>query len=182
MDAPFPSTLGVYIEFEYKTWRTKEDSHNGADGFSVFLFDANTSFRVGADGGSLSYSQRDGTPGLAGAYLGIGFDEYGNFAMSSESKNGGTDNLAPHSIVLRGTEANNYPYLTSEQLQTSPSTDGPTAIDYNDHTISSRPGDSQFFRRVKIYIEPIGTTENSKYRIRVLWRISPTGDDIPLIS
>src|SRR5690554_2971448 len=67
IDTSFPSTLGVYIDFEYKTWRSRRDnSFNGADGISVFLFDANTSpFRIGAFGGSLGYANQNGTPGLA---------------------------------------------------------------------------------------------------------------------
>ena len=85
----FPSTLGVYIDFEYKTWRSK---YGSADGICIFLFDADTpTFRIGAFGGSLGYaaSTLNGyKPGLAGAYLGVGLDEFGNFASNDEGKDG----------------------------------------------------------------------------------------------
>lgn len=185
INTPFPSTLGVYLEFEYKTWRSKADNtYNGADGFSIFLFDANTTpFRIGAYGGSLGYAQQNETPGLKGAYLGIGFDEYGNFGISSEGKSGGMGGTAirPNSIVLRGPENRSYPYLTSKELGGSASANGVNSIDYNTVT-STRPTDAQFYRRVKVYIEPIGTLASPKYRVRVLWRTTPTGSDVSLVT
>ncbi len=187
INTTFPSSIGVYIEFEYKTWRSRADtSYNGADGICVYLFDATKTFSIGAFGGSLGYANQNSVPGLAGGYIGIGFDEYGNFVRSSEGKNGGTSNLAPNSIILRGPEnpggtLKPYRYLIHEQLQTSSSNNGVTSVDYNTAT-STRPDDEQFYRKVLIYVEPIGTTSNPKYRIRVLWRTSPDNADIPLVS
>lgn len=186
INTPFPSTLGIYIEFEYKTWRTRNDTYHGADGFSVFLLDANTSpFRIGGFGGSLGYAQRNAEQGLAGAYLGIGFDEYGNFAIASEGKKGGAGGttVLPNSIVLRGpaNHADPYRYLTSVKLGANAPVNGVTSIDYNTST-ATRPTDDNFFRRVRIYIEPIGVPGSPKYRIRVLWRTSPTGADTELLS
>ena len=181
INTPFPSSMGVYMEFEYKTWRTKSDDLHGADGFSVFLFDATTTpFRIGGFGGSLGYAQKDGEPGLKGAYLGIGFDEFGNFGMASEGRNGGMNSHQPNSVVLRGPE-NSYRYLTHKKLGADADQDGVNSIDYNVPT-STRPTDTQFYRRVKIYIEPEGTLENPKYRIRVIWRTSPTSDEIEHIN
>ncbi|MBS1549786.1 MAG: hypothetical protein JSS94_07975 [Bacteroidetes bacterium] len=187
----FPSSFGLYIDFEYKTWRSSADSNDGGDGFSVYLFDAATpTFQNGAYGGSLGYAQlvsgATNQPGLAGAYLGVGFDEYGNFANANEGKNGGTNGRAPNSIVLRGpaNPANPllpYRYLTHKQLQTSTSTDGPNSIDYN-ATTATRPNDATFYRRVKIFIETIGTPALPKYKIRVLWRTSPNGADVEHIN
>jgi uncharacterized repeat protein (TIGR01451 family) len=187
----FPSTMGIYIEFEYKTWRTKSDSNNGGDGFSVFLFDGNTSpFQIGAYGGSLGYAQlvsgSINLSGLAGAYLGVGFDEYGNFGRNNEGKNGGVNSLIPNSIVLRGPKNPPasllpYHYLTHKQLQTSSSADGVNSMDYNVAT-STRPNDANFYRKVKIFIETIGTPALPKYKIRVLWRTSPNGADIEHIN
>ena len=34
----FPTNLGILADFEYKAWRSSNDGYNGADGFSVFLF------------------------------------------------------------------------------------------------------------------------------------------------
>ncbi|MFA6702528.1 MAG: hypothetical protein WCS06_07705 [Dysgonamonadaceae bacterium] len=184
IDNSFPSTLGVYVDFEYKTWRSKKDvSYSGADGISVFLFNAAISpFQIGAFGGSLGYANQESTPGLAGGYLGIGLDEYGNFARESEGKPGGTADLAPNSIVLRGTadHANPYRYLAHKQLQTSASSNT-NSIDFNTQT-TTRPTDALFYRRVKIYIEPIGAQTTPKYRIRVLWRTTPNGTDTEHIN
>src|SRR5690554_1039271 len=80
----FPSTLGVLIDFEYVQWRTRADNnYHGADGISVFLFDAQYgpgNFQLGAYGGSLGYANQNNEPGVTGGYLGIGLDAYGNLA------------------------------------------------------------------------------------------------------
>ncbi|MEZ7948615.1 MAG: hypothetical protein QMB84_10110, partial [Macellibacteroides fermentans] len=79
IDTPFPSSIGVYVEFEYKTWRSKaDDTYKGADGISLFLFDATKTFSIGAFGGSLGYANQTNVAGLEGAYIGVGLDEYGN--------------------------------------------------------------------------------------------------------
>ncbi|RQP14413.1 MAG: DUF11 domain-containing protein [Chryseobacterium sp.] len=182
----FPSSYGIYIEFEYKTWRSS--GSGGADGFSVFLFNAATSpFRIGAYGGSLGYANLNSgstnIAGLAGAYLGIGFDEYGNFAAASEGKAGGTANLTPSSVVLRGATnlpapTSSYRYLGSvqtTQIGTKQSVDYTTAT-------TTRPTDAQFYRRVKIYIDPIGTSAAPRYRIRVFWRPKASSADELLID
>ena len=187
INTSFPSTLGVYIEFEYKTWRSRSDSYNGADGFTVFLFDANTTpFRIGAYGGSLGYAQQNSTPGLAGGYLGIGFDEYGNFGMASEGKNGGMSSLQPNSVVLRGPENPKSPllpyrYLTHKKLGANASQGGVNSIDYNVAT-TKRPTDAEFYRRVKIYIEPEVEGGVQKYRIRVLWNTELMGAETEHIN
>ena len=81
----FPTDLGVLADFEYKAWRSSNDGYNGADGFSVFLFNGNVTeaeFKLGGYGGSLGYATYNnpaGTTGLSGGYIGVGFDEcYGN--------------------------------------------------------------------------------------------------------
>ncbi|MEZ7915288.1 MAG: hypothetical protein QMC10_11230, partial [Macellibacteroides fermentans] len=118
IDTPFPSSIGVYVEFEYKTWRSKaDDTYKGADGISLFLFDATKTFSIGAFGGSLGYANQTNVAGLEGAYIGVGLDEYGNFAMKSEGKNGGTDDLAPNSIVLRGPKNHAQPYRYLKHVQ-----------------------------------------------------------------
>lgn len=105
----FPTTLGFVADFEYITWRNTADvTYSGADGFSFFLFDGDVSdanFKLGGYGGSLGYatfSNPVGTTGLSGGYLGIGFDEYGNFATNIEGRNGGTTAQIPNSITFRG--------------------------------------------------------------------------------
>ena len=87
-----PSTLGVLIDFEYKTWRDVDQlvGQPGGDGFAMFLFDALVPFRIGGFGGSLGYAPNTGNAeGLAGGYIGIGFDEYGNFSNPTQGRVGG---------------------------------------------------------------------------------------------
>lgn len=173
----FPSTLGVYIDFEYKTWRSK---YGSADGICIFLFDADTpTFRIGAFGGSLGYaaSTLNGyKPGLAGAYLGVGLDEFGNFASNEEGKDG--PGYRTNAITLRGPETPTnstnpaYRYLTSKTVGGSLGN-----IAYGTQT-STRPTDSQFYRRVRIHIEP----EAGKYRIRVQWATTPNGTFTELVN
>ena len=84
----FDLSQGLLVQFDYATW-----GGSGADGYSVYLFDAGVvnpgpgPFNIGAFGGSLGYAQKlphfryHGTlPGISGGYIGIGVDEYGNFS------------------------------------------------------------------------------------------------------
>jgi len=87
----FESEKGLLISFEYMVYGGDGgNGQNGGDGFSFFLFDANVANPgIGAPGAGLGYAYNRthiGTnhvpykaPGLNGAYLGIGFDSYGNF-------------------------------------------------------------------------------------------------------
>jgi uncharacterized repeat protein (TIGR01451 family) len=126
------TTNGLIFEFEYFTYNgqsitTNPDTGNppGGDGFSFFLIKDNVGNDIpvplnnaaGAFGGSLGYAQRDNpnTPGLPNAYLGIGFDDFGNFSNSGEARNGGNAPgvVTPNRIVLRDGADNNYAFLQS---------------------------------------------------------------------
>lgn len=163
----FPSGLGVTIEFDFTAWRRSAKS---ADGFSVFLFDASTkNFKIGAPGGSLGYAQRftpttDSMPGLTGGFFGVGIDEFGNYARATEGRVGGiSQNLVPNAISVRGTEKEKYKYLAGTMSLSE-------GVAY-DSTISKRPSASQFYRRLRIEMEPI----NNSYQITVYWKTSQTG-------
>jgi uncharacterized repeat protein (TIGR01451 family) len=107
-----PANEGLLIEFQFFTYNGKSffaGSDPGGDGLSFFLIDGNANpTEPGAFGGSLGYAQRASVngqlpvPGLAGAYVGIGFDEFGNFSNSNEGRSGGGTTLQPDSIALRG--------------------------------------------------------------------------------
>ncbi len=125
IDVPFPSTYGIKAEFEYF-------SYGGvgqflADGLTVFLFDGDTPvFNAGGFGGSLGYAQRNSELGLSNAYLGIGFDEFGNFGNSSEGRNGGFSNFPqgaqiPDAIVIRGPGNGNtgYPFVVGRRTMST---------------------------------------------------------------
>ncbi|WP_314243268.1 hypothetical protein [Empedobacter tilapiae] len=159
----FPSEQGVTIEFDYKTW-----GGNGADGFTVFLFDGNYGptgtniFKTGAFGGALGYSKSNSGAGMTGGYIGIGFDEYGNYASTSEGKNGGAgSSLYKNYVSIRGI-APDYKYLFGKAYS--------AGIAYT-KTATVRPSDANFYRRVKIEITP----EKGSYRIKTFLKSSITG-------
>src|ERR1035437_287475 len=185
INSSFPSTLGVIIDFEYKIWRDSILGNPGADGIGIYFFDTSKTFALGGYGGSLGYAPNTSLPatntGLAGGYIGIGLDEFGNFSNPTEGRNGGLG-LMCNSITLRGETTNNKnttnPWLKTNQLQTSNTVDGYNSIDYNTIT-KTRPTDSVFYRRVKISIIPTGS---GKYAISVTWRTTPTGSDVTLLT
>lgn len=175
----FPTDLGVLADFEYKAWRSSNDGYNGADGFSVFLFNGNVTeaeFKLGGFGGSLGYATYNnpaGTTGLSGGYIGVGFDEYGNFARASENRNGGTNVEVPNSVVLRGPTSAIYnlsnPYFAHTALGNQTGTlneiRNRNEIDYNTIT-PTRPTDNQFYRRFQLEIKKVG----ANYQVNVKWR------------
>jgi hypothetical protein len=119
LDVPFPSNYGLKAEFEYF-------SYGGAgplvaDGLTVFLFDGDTPvFNAGGFGGSLGYTPRNQEPGMSNAYLGIGFDEFGNFGNNGEGRIGSfptldQDGRAPDAIVLRGPSSQGYPFVVGRR-------------------------------------------------------------------
>ncbi len=103
-DLPIRATDGVEITFEhwqyggYSTMASVPDQT--ADGISFFLVDATATLDApGAFGGSLGYAQKlpddtgsipgDIVPGVAGGYLGFGFDVLGNFYGDWEQRGRG---------------------------------------------------------------------------------------------
>lgn len=106
-------TEELVIEFKFFTYNGKSSeatSVSGGDGLSFFLLDgAANPTEPGAFGGSLGYAQRSipgqqPVAGLAGAYVGIGFDEFGNFSNSNEGRIGGSPPLVltRNQVVVRG--------------------------------------------------------------------------------
>lgn len=117
----FDLTNGIELEFEYSMYGgTTFDGVNG-DGLAVFLYDANTSpVNIGNSGGGLGYIN------LSGAYLGVGFDQYGNFKKEMLGPVGwanriiqggltGADNVGDMNshITLRGNAASGQHVLTT---------------------------------------------------------------------
>ena len=175
----FPTTMGVIVDFEYKSWRSTIDNYDGADGFTVFLFDGlitKNEFSLGGYGGSLGYatfSNPANTKGLSGGYIGLGFDAYGNYSRSAENRNGGTTGEVPNAVVLRGPTTEIYAdsnyYLIGAELGNR--SGGNSAIrkrdeiDYN--TVDGfRPSDDKFYRRVQVTINKVG----KNYEVTVQWR------------
>jgi hypothetical protein len=106
----FPSGDTISVTFDYADY-----GGTGADGLCVWLLDGSVAAPVTPTnaGGSLGYMNIGADPGLAGAVLGIGIDEKGNFSVG----NGGPG-VQPDRVVLRG-PASGYTYLTSAATGTS---------------------------------------------------------------
>lgn len=96
------------VEFDHYAY-----GGNGADGISLVLSDATQVPFPGSFGGSLGYAQRDnGNQGFRGGWLGVGFDEYGNYSLANEGRVGGfTGSLRPNTIGVRGAASSNYKWL-----------------------------------------------------------------------
>ncbi len=109
-DKAFDSTKGVNVTFDFFSY-----GGSGADGLSFFLIDGSVLGKdvvPGGSGAGLGYAAVSETAGgLTSGYLGIGFDEFGNFSNPNETSPGG-DGRTPDSIAVRGSSANNYKYLT----------------------------------------------------------------------
>lgn len=119
----FPSSKGLTMDFEYYIY-----GGSGADGISLFLFDATADpFVIGGFGGSLGYAPITTTnpvsPGVSKGYLAIGLDEFGNFSNPIEGRQGGIQGLRPGSVTLRGRGdgsalvPDNYRFLTTVRTQ-----------------------------------------------------------------
>lgn len=100
-----PSTSGIDISFDFFSYGGSAFNNSNGDGITFFLFDGstpNTAAQSGAFGGSLGYSQKllpSGArqDGLVNGVLGIGFDEFGNFANDNEGR--GSNSGVPNNCV-----------------------------------------------------------------------------------
>lgn len=111
------SADGLVITFDFFTY-----NGSGADGISFFLIDATANpVNAGAFGGSLGYANRTSPntlPGVVGGYVGVGFDEFGNYSNGNEGRNGGSpnpsqpDGRVPDAVAVRGSQASGYRYIS----------------------------------------------------------------------
>jgi uncharacterized repeat protein (TIGR01451 family) len=98
-----PPNVPVTLRFNYVSW-----GGTGADGITVFLYDATQNMSGSANGGGLGYC------GGAGGYLAIGLDEYGNFSNPGDhcGAAGGGPGRVPGSLVIRGPLSAHDEYVT----------------------------------------------------------------------
>ncbi len=194
----FPSVNGLEISFEYFTY-----GGSGADGINFFLFDssASSAFNIGGFGGSLGYSQRSdlNLPGLSKAFIGIAFDEFGNFSNPIQGRVGGPGQRAS-SVTLRGdgngsgslqagsTANSNYEYISSIQTSNAVSMAaigaGPVfqvAGGQNGRTAAGGSLDENEagYRKAKIILEPNGL--GTGYKINVYLKLGTELSDRHII-
>jgi hypothetical protein len=143
-DVPFALGPGLLVSFDFASW-----GGSGADGISFYLFDGATrNFVPGVGAGALEYAP-DGActlPGLSNAYVGIGFDDFGNF--SGLGCPGSGPGAIPNSIAIRGSgnDVTGYDYLTGTSTL-------PQTLDFRRAT--ERPNQlGPNYRRATIAITP----------------------------
>lgn len=109
-----------FDQFAYKTFGT-----SGADGMAVVLSDATLTPQPGAFGGPLGYGFKTGISGFAGGWLGVGLDEYGNYANEGGSYNLGS---RPQAVSIRGSGSgtSGYRYLAGTTSNLNPAVDSGT--------------------------------------------------------
>jgi hypothetical protein len=175
----FSIAYGFDVRFEYKTW-----GGDGADGFALAFIDGTvTPTSLGADGGSLGYAQKTGVNGLAGAFLGIGFDEYGNFAADTEGRRGGVGRTED-AVTIRGPGngratpgSNNRPNYGF--LATSGSLSGDT-FQLSLNNASARPMSAADFRSARVIAD---TSQIAQGRLPVTVYLSRgTGNEVQVIT
>jgi uncharacterized repeat protein (TIGR01451 family) len=109
--AALPFTAGLDVTFSFYDYDSVSTTvGTGADGVSFFLADGSQPLvSPGGFGGSLGYAQTvDPFPvnGILGGYLGVGFDEWGNFGNNTEGRGAGCNQpdsgFYPNYVTLRG--------------------------------------------------------------------------------
>ncbi|MEU1629658.1 hypothetical protein ABZ746_31030 [Streptomyces sp. NPDC020096] len=118
LDQPFSSSLGVTIDFDYSC----EGGANLGDGFSVYVIDGEHTTGPGGLGGALGYSfTKSGpdtivAPGVTAGYVGIGFDNFGNFATPLAGTEG--PGHRPNTVGVRGSGSlrEGFRWLTGVQV------------------------------------------------------------------
>ncbi|MBV8272687.1 MAG: pilus assembly protein PilY, partial [Cupriavidus sp.] len=112
-DFTFPMQEGLQVTFSTVTYGGNGFRGTGADGISFFLADGSRPASVGASGGSLGYSCSNGnaaSDGVAGGYIGVGIDEYGNFSNVGDNTSSGPGQKA-NRVSIRGSGNTNWANL-----------------------------------------------------------------------
>nr|WP_170857001.1 PKD domain-containing protein [Algoriphagus locisalis] len=202
VDIPFSSQFGIKTSFEYFSYGAP-DPRGNADGISFFMFDADQPLSLGYLGGSLAYAPYiglDGTPlqpGIAGGYVGIGFDEWGNFGVGKVGEPiANWDPRIANSITVRGPETLNYDvyerYVTNkvnafgvDYFPPSPLDGDPTKWFDIDHNNANRPVDCLVPGYRKVFIELLPNGSGYQIKIDMLVNTSLNGQQLvsfPLID
>ena len=133
----FSSSNGITAEFRYYA-----NEGSGADGFTFFLLDESDisggfdASDIGDSGGALGYGDT-GSGGITGGFLGVGFDEWGNFDEATYSESAGGD----QEITIRGsTDTTKAPVVATNDLSSNTVDGG--------------------WRRVKITVDPTAGTSS----------------------
>ncbi len=131
---PIATSGGLQVSF---TDASFNGTAPGADGITLFLSDASAAMpaALGNLGGSLGYANGNYNaanggvaPGLANGYVGIAFDEYGNYSNPTQGRVGGPGQI-PETIAVRGAASSGYQYLGGAASATGVAASLPFAFD-----------------------------------------------------
>lgn len=154
----FSGARGLRIAFTYASWG---GGTPGADGISVYLFDAKANMAGAALGGGLGYCKG------AGAWLGLALDEYGNFSHPQDGcAGGGGPGQTPQALVLRGPTSSNNPFITHTAV--------PGGVDKPLAQVRPTPGQVV----LSMLPKPVGVG----FVVTVDWRADPVGPWIRLLN
>ena len=127
---PVPTSGGIQATFDIFSYGG--GTGNDADGIGFLILDGTQAppTTAGAAGGSFGYAQKNqgastDAPGIAGGYVGIAFDEHGNFSNPTEGRVGGVGQ-EPESVGIRGSVATNYNFIKYATVMPN-SIDSPTS-------------------------------------------------------
>lgn len=154
LDTVIPSSANtINVAFDFAFWKPGTAP---ADGITVFLWDAGQAFDPGAYGGSLGYAQRTGVDGLAGAYMGVGLDVYGNFPNGGEGREGDITGLVPNNVTVRGggSGGSGYDFIDGTVDSTSGSANSTLFTNLDFPNSPNRPDqDALDFRRFEMELD-----------------------------
>lgn len=144
----------VFTSFDYASY-----NGSGADGITFFLFDGSADFSVGAFGGSMGYAPKTTAAGgevdkegLAGGYLAISLDDFGNFSNATEGRTGGIGSN-PNAVAVRGPGSgyDGYEFIAA----TGDGTNAALTQQLDFPGSTARPGQTGVdYRHVEILITP----------------------------
>lgn len=135
-----PTANGLQITFDLYSY----GGYGDADGIGFLIVDGSQSpTTAGGYGGSLGYAPHTPVAGLVGAYVGVGFDEFGNFSNPTEGRTGGPG-FVPQAVAVRGAASTNYQYLAGT---------GTLSQSISNNQASTR---SAALRKVRIILTPAG--------------------------
>lgn len=144
----------VFTSFDYASY-----NGSGADGITFFLFDGSVEFSEGAFGGSMGYAPKTvagggevDKEGLAGGYLAISLDDFGNFSNPTEGRTGGPGSR-PNAVAVRGPGDgyNGYEFIAGTGDGTTPALT--QQLDFPSYTTRPDQGGADY-RHVEILITP----------------------------
>ena len=88
---PRPFNVALSVDFDFFMYDNASLINAPGDGIAFFLADGSAAIDApGAEGGGLGYAPIGGIKGLAGGYMGVGFDQLGNFEQSLTDGSGCT--------------------------------------------------------------------------------------------